>query len=245
MSMADQRRAPSPASGVIFSRPANRVSGDWSAHIATTIDRLADLLEVCSDEQWEAPSMCDEWRVRDVVGHIIWRLGSSNATVARASIALRPQRKFADLARAAADQDVADLIQQLRTIAAGKLAGHGATGLIELTEAIVHAYDITEALGLRLRLSPRSTGAVALARTRVPAFLGGKNLTKTMTLRAVDARWQIGRGTPVDTTSGSIIMYLFGRIDREQLVAQANDSDTTVSTSEPSSTAEPRLRSDD
>lgn len=213
--MADQRGNPYPISGVIFSRPAKRVAGDWSAHISTTLDRLADLLERCSESQWNAPSMCEGWRVRDVVGHIIWRLGNSNRAIARVGISsVKPKQKFAEVAREIADTDVEDLIQQLRTIAAGKLAGEGHTGLIELTEAIVHAYDITEALGLKLRLSPRSTGAVALARTRIPALFTTRKVARDVTLRAVDARWQIGRGTPVNATSGSIIMYLFGRIDR-------------------------------
>lgn len=218
--MPDQRGNERPTSGVIFSRPAKRIAGDWSAHIATTLDRLADLLEQCSEEQWQAPSLCEGWRVRDVVGHLIWRLGSTNGAIARAGLSsLKPQKKFAEIARQVADADTSDLVHQLRAIAAGKLAGEGSTGLIDLTEAVVHAYDITEALDLPLRLSPRSTGAVALARTRIPALTGPTKLTRSATLRALDSRWQIGHGTPIDATSGSIIMFLFGRIDRAALEA--------------------------
>ena len=31
---------------------------------------LADLLESLSPDQWEAPSLCTEWRVRDVAAHV-------------------------------------------------------------------------------------------------------------------------------------------------------------------------------
>ena len=32
---------------------------------------LADLLETLTPEQWEAPSLCQGWRVRDVVAHVM------------------------------------------------------------------------------------------------------------------------------------------------------------------------------
>jgi uncharacterized protein (TIGR03083 family) len=31
---------------------------------------LADLLEELSDEEWEVPSLCAGWRVRDVAAHV-------------------------------------------------------------------------------------------------------------------------------------------------------------------------------
>lgn len=30
---------------------------------------LADLLATLTPAQWEAPSLCEDWRVRDVVAH--------------------------------------------------------------------------------------------------------------------------------------------------------------------------------
>src|SRR4051794_26661265 len=32
---------------------------------------LADLLATLRPEQWEAPSLCEGWRVRDVVAHVM------------------------------------------------------------------------------------------------------------------------------------------------------------------------------
>ena len=32
---------------------------------------LLELLETLTPEQWDAPSLCAEWRVRDVVGHMV------------------------------------------------------------------------------------------------------------------------------------------------------------------------------
>src|SRR5689334_14520950 len=38
---------------------------------------LVALLETLSPEEWDAPSLCGEWRVRDVVGHLVAELSLS------------------------------------------------------------------------------------------------------------------------------------------------------------------------
>ncbi|WP_169516423.1 maleylpyruvate isomerase family mycothiol-dependent enzyme [Gulosibacter molinativorax] len=206
-----------PVSDEAYSRPTKKSSGDWSAHIATTLERLAELLETLTDEQWEAQSLCDDWRVRDVVGHIVWRVGEANGTMMRRSIKNLGRAGF-NIAKSISQIGIevgksprVELIERLREIAAEKLQGHGRIGFIELTEAVVHTYDITEALELPIRLSPRSTGAVARVQAESPR--GGKNtrIAKEHSLRATDARWLVGQGSPIDATAGEIIMHLFGR----------------------------------
>lgn len=200
-----------------YSRPPAHTSGDWTAHIATTIDRLAALLETLSPEQWEAASMCEDWRVRDVVGHIIWRNGASNAEMAKTGLPRMLRRGFRfnavldELAREEAAAPTSELLARLRAISASKTAGEGRIGVYELTEAVVHAYDISEALELPLRLSPRSTGAVALTRLRMPFPNAHRKWAAKHALRATDARWQIGSGEPVEATAAQIIMHLFDR----------------------------------
>lgn len=206
-----------PAHDDAFSRPSRKSSGDWSAHIATTLERLAEVLDTLTEEQWLAQSLCEEWLVRDVVGHIVWRLGEDSGSMVRSSLKKLGRARFSfgnavaqigiEVGRAPREE----LIARLRHIASEKLQGHGRTGLIELTEAVVHAYDITEALGVPLRLSPRSTGAVA--RARVDSVAGGKHtrIARTNSLRATDARWLVGQGEPIDATAGEIVMHLFGR----------------------------------
>src|SRR5690349_16808759 len=41
----------------------------WRA-IAAERRSLADLLDGLTDEQWDAPPLCDGWRVRDVAAHV-------------------------------------------------------------------------------------------------------------------------------------------------------------------------------
>ena len=43
---------------------------------------LLEYLETLTPEQWDAPSLCAEWRVRDVVGHTV---SETHMTVAQAA----------------------------------------------------------------------------------------------------------------------------------------------------------------
>lgn len=198
-----------------FSRPPAKLTGDWSAHIATTLDRLTCVLAGLDEQAWNAPSRCEQWRVRDVVGHILWRMGSNNGELLRSGLgatltsAFNPNAAISKIAIELGEAPVAELLSGLEALSADKTAGIGRTTVVELTEAVVHAYDITDALQLPLRLSPRSTSAVALSRLRI----GGRNakIARQHSLRAIDAGWQIGNGPALDATAAEIIMHLFGR----------------------------------
>lgn len=199
--------------------PSSRVTGDWSAHIATTLDRTGVMLSQLTPEEWDAPSLCTGWRVRDVAGHIIWRLGASNSEIlksgARAFLGrhINPNRAISDIAKKIGELPPEELIERIHGIADSKVRGIGRTGIQELTEAVVHTYDISEAIGHSIRLSPRSTGAVARARLRTSS--AARAITRRFTLCATDARWKFGTGPVVEATAAQIIMHLFDRRDLE------------------------------
>lgn len=44
---------------------------DAMAMAAAERAEMADFLESLSAEQWEAPSLCAGWRVRDVAAHVV------------------------------------------------------------------------------------------------------------------------------------------------------------------------------
>ena len=193
--------------------PSNRVTGDWSAHIATALDRTVVMLDSLDDTQWETQSLCEGWRVRDVVGHLVWRLGSSTPELARTTArgifgGRSFDRAVASIARIEAASPRPELLTQLRRIADTKVRGEGRTGIDELTEAIVHAIDISEAVGFPLAVSPRSTGAVVLSRVRRPL---GAGRASRVTLLASDARWRIGSGPVVEAPAAVLVASVFGR----------------------------------
>lgn len=197
--------------------PSNRVAGDWSAHIATTLDRTASALAELTPEQWEAPSLCEGWRVRDVAGHLVWRLGESTGTILRTASRTLIDRRVtfdaavAEIARREADAPTDQLVAELHRVAQAKVYRSGRTGITELTEAVVHSIDIFEALEIPLRLSPRSTSAVAVARLKTP-FAKASRRASGRTLIAVDARWRIGSGPVIEATASRLVAALYGRL---------------------------------
>jgi uncharacterized protein (TIGR03083 family) len=192
------------------------VNARWSGHVGATVTAIADLLAGLTPEQWAAQSLCDGWRVRDVAGHLVWRLGSTNrelfGSAARAYLGhhIRPGRAIDDVSRAAAQADPELLVASLREIAAEKTAGAGRGGITELTEAVVHGLDLAHPLGLALPVHATAGGAVALRRSLI-APIEIRAVLHTRRLVATDAEWSVGHGDPLRSTAADLILFLFGR----------------------------------
>ena len=191
------------------------VNARWSGHLAATVTAIADLLAGLTPEQWETQSLCAGWRVRDVAGHLVWRLGSSRrelvGSAARAYLGhfVRPSRAIDVVSRAAATAEPAQLVARLREIAAARAAS-GRGGITELTEAVVHGLDVAHPLGLTLPVHATAGGAVALRRSLIaPTEI--KAVLRTRRLVATDAEWSVGHGTPLRAPASGLILFLFGR----------------------------------
>ncbi|MEO6826574.1 MAG: maleylpyruvate isomerase family mycothiol-dependent enzyme [Microbacteriaceae bacterium] len=190
-------------------------SGRWDSRIGSILVQVSGLLEELTPQQWESPSLCEGWRVRDVAGHFVWRVGSSNAQMLRSGLCASVRHGVnpvmaIDLSRAAAKESPQQLVQGIRRIAVDKFAGVGRTGIVELTECVVHAFDIANPLGVDLAIDAETTGAVATTRARLaPAPL--RAVLNARTLRAQDAGWRIGRGPVIEGTAQAIVLFLFGR----------------------------------
>ncbi|TXN31442.1 maleylpyruvate isomerase family mycothiol-dependent enzyme [Lacisediminihabitans profunda] len=192
------------------------VTGDWRPHIAAGLVRIADLLDGLTPEQWATPSLCAGWSVRDVAGHLLWRLGPTRRLVRDGLRAVRPGTLTPDriidaVSRESATAPTAELVRRLRESAAAYAAGQGRKSVHELTEVVVHGYDLAVPLGLDPSFSPVETGAVAIARAA-----GGPAATRAIvrarTLTASDDRWSVGRGPTTEAPARSIILVLFGRV---------------------------------
>ena len=55
----------------------NSGSLDYAQLDSEECNEIASLLRSLHPDEWEAPSLCERWRVRDVVGHLI-SLGEVN-----------------------------------------------------------------------------------------------------------------------------------------------------------------------
>lgn len=200
-------------------RDESSVSSNWSPVIGGSLIVVADLLATLSPEDWERESLRSGWRVRDVAGHLVWRTrgGALTRALDGARAVIRqgaPPNRIADwLSRRAAETEPDRLIEALREIADARLAVRGRHRIDELTEVIVHGYDIAGALSAPLAFSPIATGAVALARALV-APMPIRAIIRHRTFVASDAGWRVGRGPELAASAQSIVMFLFGRSER-------------------------------
>lgn len=134
-----------------------------TSHIRAERQRLADLFAEFTDEQWDAASLCDRWRVRDVAAHMTMQYRTRRLTVMVGVIraGLRFNRFAETEARAAADGiRAAELVELLRNNVDNPWTppGGGLTGA--LSHDVIHGLDITEALGLPA--APRERIALVL-----------------------------------------------------------------------------------
>src|SRR5262245_23067455 len=157
----------------------------------------ADLLAALRPEQWDAPTLCDGWRVREVIAHTTMPFRTS---VGRTLVELAKARgnvnRMADRCarRDAARLPAASLLALLRDNISHPWTPPGAGAHGALSHDVIHGLDITVALGLD-RQVPRERIAMVLAgmRPRNIAFFGAD--LAGVQLQATDLDWTHGTGT--------------------------------------------------
>jgi uncharacterized protein (TIGR03086 family) len=143
-------------------------------------------------DQWDEPSMCVDWSVRDVVGHVIW---GQHQIRAWATGTASPERTGAPGAPHPGVLTGADPVATWRSARAESTPAltddalarrTSITGLGEIplaavvtlltTDLAVHTWDVGHALGMRTRLDPALVDVAAeWARSnavRRPGFFG-------------------------------------------------------------------------
>lgn len=195
---------------------------DMGEELAHTLEQLADILEALDADQWGRRTLCERWTVRDVAGHIVWRVGSNYLEMIRTALPMLTLSRMTldslieTVSRQEAEATSPDqLVSRLRRMAALRLAGIGRTGLSDLIEAVVHSYDIVQPLGASIEVSPETTRSVAL-RGLLLAPADRRAVVGAHTLHATDAGWAIGPGPAKSTgviegTARGIVLYLYGR----------------------------------
>jgi len=181
-----------------------------------TIDQqraeLADLMETFTDADWETPSLCEGWRVREVGAHLTLAqtglLEAMGATVrARGSF----NRMIHDTAVRQAERPVAEYPALLRAMIGSRRKAPFVSDLEPLIDALVHGQDMVVPLG-GTRSMPHVAAAAAAQRAwdlnwpfRVKKRLHGFSLSAT------DHPWSVGEGPVVEAPVRALLMLVSGR----------------------------------
>lgn len=173
---------------------------------------FASLLEGLTLEQWDGPTLCDRWRVRDVVAHVIGYDPLSRAELLRRMAKGLVTRGGANAVGVAeyARKSPEELTALMREYAVphGLTAGFG--GKIALTDGMIHQQDIRRPLGIP-RSIPTESLRTALDFTTWAPRLRGALRTRGVRLVATDLDWAYGKGPQVRGSGEAVLMAMAGR----------------------------------
>jgi uncharacterized protein (TIGR03083 family) len=175
-------------------------------------EEFATLLEGLCAEQWDSPTLCEKWRVRDVVAHVIGYDPLRRAELLRRMAKGLITRGGANAVGVAeyARTPPEELIALMReyTVPHGLTAGFG--GKIALTDGMIHQQDIRRPLGIP-RDIPAESLRTALDFTTWAPRLRGALRTRGVRLVATDVDWAYGKGPEVRGSGEAVLMAMAGR----------------------------------
>lgn len=178
--------------------------------------RIADLLDTIADHEWDTPSLCAGWRVRDVAAHVALAPQPPGLRE-MVTLAVRARGSFHrlnhDVAVAHADaRSGAELVAELRAHAASRRLPVMTGYRNILFDTLVHAQDIAIPLG---RAHPMPPAAARAGATRVWTMgwpFWARRRLAGFRLLATDVEWVVGAGErEVRGPIEALLLLLTGR----------------------------------
>jgi uncharacterized Actinobacterial protein TIGR03083 len=177
--------------------------------------RLAALLDELAPAEWEQPSLCPDWRVRDVVAHLVLApestVGGMVVDLARARGDV--DRVIRETARRKGTERTSTLVGELRAAADSDRRRPFTTHLEPLIDILVHGQDIVIPLR-RVLAMPVNDAAVAASQVWQTRFFGARRRMRGIQLVARDVVWSRGQGLVVEGPIEPILLALTGRAAR-------------------------------
>ncbi|MGX6601826.1 maleylpyruvate isomerase family mycothiol-dependent enzyme [Micromonosporaceae bacterium Da 78-11] len=182
--------------------------------IAEERRRVADLLETLSPAQLDVPSLCGDWTVRQVAGHLLSAVAATPGKRLGALVGarFRLHRANSRLAVTTARRPVLTLAEELRRNAGNPFRPPVVGYPGQLTDLQVHGQDMRRPLGLphglsldRLRIS-----LDFLTGGRAVGFTPRQRL-EHLRFEASDLDWAWGSGRTVTGPAEALMMAMTGR----------------------------------
>ncbi|WP_067497665.1 maleylpyruvate isomerase family mycothiol-dependent enzyme [Actinoplanes sp. TFC3] len=184
---------------------------DIRAAIADERRRIADLLDSLSPDQLDTPSLCGDWTVKEVAGHLVAATGKPSLSVLARS-GFRLHKANSQLAVQTAERPAAELAQMLRgtanTLHKAPIVGFAG----QLTDAQVHGQDMRRPLGLPhgLHLDRLKVSLEFMVSGRALGFAPKRRLAN-LRWEASDLNWFSGVGPLIAGPAEALLMAMCGR----------------------------------
>jgi uncharacterized protein (TIGR03083 family) len=190
---------------------------DWTTLRHDEVRATAEVLRGLTEAQWDHPSLCDGWRVRDVIGHMVSGSEFGLAALPRKLIGARfsLDRAAARLAvQVAGSRPAAQLLEDwVRYETAPKAQGFARTLKPRdvMLDHAVHSIDMLRPLGIDRPSSPVRLRAALDAAPEVKGGARSEARAAGLSLVAVDVDWAGGDGPEVRGRAEDLLLALCGR----------------------------------
>jgi uncharacterized protein (TIGR03083 family) len=186
---------------------------DLMPTVAAERHAFSAVLEGLPASDWDSPSLCDGWRVREVVAHMTMPFRFSTGRFLGEMV--RSRGNFARMADRVARRDgeapIGALLGGWRTNENHPWKPPGGGLLGALTHDVVHGLDITVPLGIEHPVSEAALRAVLEnATTPLSRKHFGQDLSG-IRLEADDLDWAYGDGEPLLGGARSLLLVLMDR----------------------------------
>jgi uncharacterized protein (TIGR03083 family) len=173
---------------------------------------LAEDLAALTDDQWSTPSLCAEWSVWEVLGHLTAtaKMTPYKFVSGMVGTGLRFAVFAAKNVAAETSGTPADTLAEFRSVLTATTSPPGPVDSW-LGETLVHAEDIRRPLGIGHDYPMDALVRVADFYKGSNLLIGTKNRIAGLSLRATDTAWTIGSGPEVDGPMLDLVMAMTGR----------------------------------
>ncbi len=178
--------------------------------------QLAARLDGLKAAQWQTPSLCPDWSIREVVGHLItpFELGTLGLLLRFVGNRFNFDRTVFKAAKQLAQRPMPALVRTLRANAETRWTPPGLGPEAPLTDIVMHTQDICRPLGIRQTIdgdrARRILDVLVSGKVRLvadPSWIDGLRLAPT------DLDWSWGTGPEVQGTAAAVLMAIGGRPD--------------------------------
>jgi uncharacterized protein (TIGR03083 family) len=193
--------------------PATAAGAHLQPAVAAEFTSLAGLLAAATDAQWDTPSLCAGWRVREVVAHLT--MAARYQEEEFMAELRRCEFDFTRLSNEVASRDArlptGELVANLRSAVMRHWTPPGGGYHGALNHVVIHGLDVTVPLGAARRC-PDETIRVVLddltaggGHAHFGIAIDGRHL------QATDLDWSHGSGPALRGTAADLALTLCGR----------------------------------
>jgi uncharacterized protein (TIGR03083 family) len=188
------------------------VANDLWALIHPERKALLDDVAGLDDEQWNTPSLCAGWTVRDTLAHLASaaKMTPGRYIIGWVSSGFRFNAMNEKGIVAQRGATPADTVAAFKSQLAATTHPPGPLQAM-VAEAVLHGEDIRRPLGIKHAYAPDTLVVVGNFVTGGIGFLGGKRRSAGLKLTPSDAEWTHGDGLEVSGPFASILIALTGR----------------------------------